>query len=234
LERILDWATTSNYRQGENPARWKGHLKNLLPAVNQLVKHHAALPYDDVAGFVAALRAKDSTTARALEFTILTAARTSEVIGAKAEEFDLDKAIWAVPAERMKKKKEHHVPLSPRALRIVKEQLDAGDSYVFPGAGTDHGLSNMAMLNLLKRMGHKDLTVHGFRSTFRDWAAEQTAYPREVCEQALAHFTGDATEAAYRRGNLMDKRRRLMAAWTKHCQSPKRSAKVTSIRRKGS
>ena len=230
LERILDWATTSKYRQGENPARWKGHQKNLLPAMDQLVKHHAALPYDELAGFMAALRAKGSTTARALEFTILTAARTSEVIGARPEEFDLEKAIWVVPAERMKKKKEHHVPISPRALQIVKEQLDAGNDYVFPGTGTGRGLSNMSMLNLVKRIGLTDLTVHGFRSTFRDWSAEQTAYPREVCELALAHFTGDATEAAYFRGKLMDKRRRLMAAWAKHCEAPKGAATVSNIR----
>jgi integrase len=167
--------------------------------------------------FMPALRQQDGIAARALEFTILTAARTNEITGAKPAEFDLVKGIWTVPAERMKAKKEHRVPLSPRAGEIVREHLKQSGDYVFPGQKARKPLSNMAMLALLERMGRGELTVHGFRSTFRDWASEHTNYPREVCEMALAHTIGDKTEAAYRRGDLFEKRRRLMAEWAKFC-----------------
>ncbi len=232
IERVLDWATTRKYRKGENPARWRGHLKNLLPAMKKRlrVKHHPALPYEKIPGFMQSLRAQDSIAAHALEFCILTSGRTVEVIGARREEFDLEKAIWVVPASRMKAGREHRVPLSPRAVKIVKAQLALGDTYVFPGARTGRGLSNMAMLKFLKRIGYSDLTVHGFRSAFRDWAAEQTAYPREVCEMALAHTIGDETEAAYRRGDLLKKRHLLMDAWAKYAEQPTKSAKVSKIR----
>ena len=165
------------------------------------------------------MRAQEGTAARALEFTILTAARTQEVIGARPQEIDAEKGLWTIPAGRMKAGKEHRVPLSPQALRLLKSQ--ASSAFVFCGMKEGAPLSNMAMLELLRRMERDDLTVHGFRSTFRDWAAECTAYPGEVCEMALAHAISDKAEAAYRRGDLFEKRRRLMADWAKYCDTPK-------------
>jgi integrase len=220
IERVLDWAMTRGYRDGENPARWRGHLKNLLPALEKRnrVKHHPALPYEQVGAFMKKLRAQDGTAARALELVILTAARTGEVINARPEEFDRAKALWIVPGARMKSKREHRVPLSPRAVEILKAQQVDDAAYVFPGTKRGKALSNMALLMLLRRMGHSDLTVHGFRSTFRDWAAERTSYSREVCEMALAHVVSDQTEAAYRRGDLFEKRRRLMSEWARYCE----------------
>lgn len=225
MENVLDWATVRTFRTGDNPARWRGHLQKLLPALQKKtrVRHHPALPYDQAAAFIAELRQQQGTASRALEFLILTAARTNEVIGARPGEFDLAKAVWTIPAERMKAGREHRVPLSPRAVEIIKAQ-PKGD-YVFP-------LSNMAMLELLKRMDRTSITVHGFRSTFRDWAAETTGYPREVCEMALAHTIGNATEAAYRRGDLFDKRRRLMDEWAKFCNQIPRGGTVTPIRKR--
>lgn len=226
IESILDWATVRGLRRGENPARWRGHLDSLLPARSKVraVEHHAALPYDEVGSFVQSLHEQTGVAALALEFLILTAARTGEVIGATWEELDLKEKIWTVPAERMKAKREHRVPLSPSVLKIVAklEQLRTGD-FVFPGRAPKKPLSNMAMLQLLKRMERSDLTGHGFRSTFRDWAAERTNYPREVAEAALAHTLGDKVEAAYRRGDLFEKRRRLMSEWAKHCAQVKRT-----------
>jgi integrase len=229
IEAILDWATTREYRTGDNPARWRGHLSNLLAKQSKVrkVKHLAALAYDEVGAFVRDLAAQAGVAARALEFAILTAARTGEVIGARPEEFDLDKALWTIPAERMKSDRAHRVPLSPRAVELVRQQLKG--EYVFAGQKEGRPLSNMAMLVLLKRMGRDDLTVHGFRSTFRDWTSERTSYPREVCEMALAHAIGDKTEAAYRRGDLFEKRRRLMAEWAKHCENTKSIGKVVSL-----
>lgn len=235
IEKILDWATVRTYRTGDNPARWRGHLDKLLPRLDKRkrVKHHPALPFDDVGAFMDDLRAQDGLVARALELLILTATRTGEVIGAKWDEFDMDAALWTIPAERMKAHREHRIPLSPRAMKVLQGLLKTrqGD-YVFPGRKVDTPISNMAMLELLKRMGKTRLTVHGFRSTFRDWAAERTSYPREVCEMALAHAIGDQVEAAYRRGDLFEKRRRLMADWTKHCDTARQSGKVVSLRRK--
>lgn len=222
IEKVLDWATVRGHRAGENPARWRGHLDKLLPALKkkQRVKHHAALPFNDVNRFISALGAQDGIAARSLEFTILTAARTNEVIGACWGEFDLKKGLWTIPAARMKSHREHRVPLAPAATKLLlsvrPKHVEAGD-FVFPGQRTGKPLSNMAMLELLKRMDRNDLTVHGFRSTFRDWAAESTNYPREVCEMALAHVVSDQVEAAYRRGDLFEKRRQLMADWAKHC-----------------
>jgi integrase len=231
IERVLDWATTRGYREVENPARWRGHLQNLLSMRKKRdrVTHHPALPYEQIGAFMEALRAQEGTAARALEFVILTAARTGEVINAKPEEFDLAKALWTVPAARMKGGREHRVPLSPRAVGIIEAQPEG--EHVFPGAKEGQPLSNMAMLMLLKRMGRGDLTVHGFRSTFRDWTAERTSYAREVCEMALAHTIGDATEAAYRRGDLFEKRRRLMGEWSRYCERPSKAAKVLKIKK---
>jgi integrase len=228
LETVLDWAAVRGLRQGDNPARWRGHLDKLLPARAKVkrVEHHAALPYAEIGAFMAKLRTREGIGSLALEFTILTAARTSEVLNATWGEIDRDAAAWTVPGARMKAGREHRVPLSPRALAILTELGGGGDmEFVFPGNRAGKPLSNMVFLQLLKRMGYADLTAHGFRSTFRDWAAEQTAFPREVAEAALAHVVADKVEAAYRRGDLFEKRRQLMEAWaswcgaigTKHC-----------------
>lgn len=236
IESILDWATVSKYRQGENPARWKGHLDNLLANLSKAdrTKHHPALPWQEIGAFMALLRTQAGVASRALEFAILTAARSGEVIGATWQEIDLDKSTWTIPAERMKAKKEHRIPLSTRALEIVKELLplkseDTGP--VFQGKG-GKAFSNMAMLAVLKRMKRADLTAHGFRSTFRDWCAESVAnsFPREVCEHALAHSLPDKTEAAYRRGDLIEKRTLLMQAWADYCAKIPTAANVTPIR----
>ena len=222
IEVILDWAKTSGYRDGENPARWRGHLQNLLPARSkvQKVEHHPALPYAVIGAFIDELGRQDGVAARALEFLILAAARTGEVIGARWPEIDFDNKVWTIPAERMKAGREHRVPLAERALAILEEMKrdrPEGNDFLFPGGKPRAPLSNMALLALLKRMGRGDLTTHGFRSTFRDWTAERTSYPREVAEMALAHTIGDKVEAAYRRGDLFEKRRRLMQEWAKFC-----------------
>lgn len=222
IETILDWASARGLRSGENPARWRGHLDMLLPKRSKVraVKHHAALPYDEVPKFLVALKEQAGTAARALEFTILTTGRTSEVIGAPWAEVDLSDAVWVVAAERMKAGKEHRVPLSTRAVALLKRMKadqDADAEFIFPGGKSGKPLSNMAMAVLLGRMGYDAVTVHGFRSTFRDWAAERTNFPNEVVEMALAHAVGDKTEAAYRRGDLFEKRQRLMAEWSKFC-----------------
>jgi integrase len=225
IERVLAWATVSGRRSGDNPARWTGHLKELLPPKAKVaaVEHHDAVPYREMPAFMHLLRAKKGASARALEFTILTAARTGESIKAKWNELDLDAKLWTVPAERMKAGKEHRVPLSDSAMATLKTLPRDGD-YVFPGAEKDRPLSNMAMLELVRGMRAKGATVHGFRSTFRDWAAEQTSYPHEMCELALAHTVGNKVEAAYRRGDLMEKRRRLMQDWATYCAQPATTA----------
>ncbi len=229
IERILDWARVMGYRAGENPARWRGHLDKLLPsALNRKNReHHAALPYDLVGTFMESIRAEQGTAARALEFLILDASRTNEVIGAKTDEVDVIKGVWTIPAARMKSGKEHRVPLSPRAIEIARAQPKG--TYLFAGRDEGKPLSNMAMLELLRRMGREDLTVHGFRSTFRDWAAECTTYPREVCEMALAHAISDKVEAAYRRGDLFEKRRLLMLDWAMFCQKRPAEEKIVAI-----
>ena len=227
IEQILDWSKARGYRAGENPALWKGHLSKLLPARAKVrrVVHHAALPYGEIGEFMAALRAQEGVAARALEFDILTAARTSEVIGAPWSEINIKEKVWIVAGERMKSGKEHRAPLSARAVEILKEMKlphnpDA-DDYVFAGRSPGRPLSNMTFLMLLRRMGRRDLTAHGFRSTFRDWCAECTNFPNEVAEMALAHAVGDKVEAAYRRGDLFEKRRQLMEAWAIFCtQNP--------------
>src|SRR6185437_12322580 len=228
IESVLDWATARGYRQGENPARWRGHLDKLLPSRAKVrkIKHHRALPYAELPAFLAALRAQDGVAARALEFTILTAARTGETIGARRSEINMREKLWTVPAERMKAGKEHRVPLSNRALELIATEGIADDDFLFPGSRAGQPLSNMAMLMLLQRMGRDDLTVHGFRSTFRDWASERTNFPSEVVEMALAQSSDDKTEAAYRRGDLFDKRRRLMDAWASFCNGVARLGTV--------
>ncbi len=236
IETILDAAKARGYREGENPARWRGHIAQILPARRRLSRgHHKALPYEDVSAFVATLRDREATAALALEFAILTAARTGEVIGATWAEVDLAKATWTIPAGRMKAGKEHRVPLSSRAIEILETTKPLGGDWLFAGTATDSGgmrpkLSGMAMNMLLRRM-KVDATVHGFRSAFRDWAAECTGYAHEVCEQALAHAIQNKAEAAYRRGDLFEKRRRLMADWAEYCSGEgAATAVVTPIR----
>ena len=235
IERVLDWATVRGYRKGDNPARWQSHLDHLLPAQGATVRHHAALPYAEVATFIATLREREEVSARAFEFLVLTAARTSETLNATWDELDADRRIWTISAERMKAAREHRVPLSDRARAIILEMekvrvgaIPAG-AFVFPAGPSGAAYSSTALLMLLRRMGRGDLTAHGFRSTFRDWAAERTNYPREVCEQALAHAIGDKVEAAYRRGDLFEKRRRLMQAWAKWCSSPQPAGEVVAL-----
>jgi integrase len=233
IESILDWATARGYRQGENPARWRGHLENLLPRPSKVrrVEHHAALAYPEIARFMVELRHQEGVGARALEFAILTAARTGEVIGAQWDEINTAERLWTVPAERMKGGREHRVPLSDAALAIVAQMaaIRSGD-FVFPGGRANRPLSNMAFLMLLRRMGRGDLTAHGFRSSFRDWAAERTGFPAEVAEMALAHAVTDKVEAAYRRGDLFQKRRQLAETWAKFCAAPPAAGHVVPIR----
>ena len=219
MENVLDWARTRGFRPDvPNPARWKGHLDKLLPAKAKVrkVNHHAALPFGEMRDFMADLRKRDGISARALEFAILTATRTGEVIGATWPEIDLRAAVWTIPAERMKAGKEHRVPLPP-AVTAMLEGLPRLNSnvHLFPGRGSKP-LSNMAMLELMRGM-RPGYVPHGFRSTFRDWAAERTTYPNHVVELALAHAIGDKVEAAYRRGDLFEKRKHLMEAWAEYC-----------------
>jgi integrase len=238
IESVLDWATARGYRQGENPARWRGHLENLLPSRSKVarVEHHAALPYAEIAAFVAELRQQEGVSARALEFAILTAARTGEAIGSRWSEIDLTARLWTIPGARMKAGREHRVPLSDAAAAVLADlaAIRSGE-YVFPGARTGRPLSNMALAMLLRRIGRGDLTVHGFRSTFSDWCAEQTNTPSEVREMALAHVVGDKVEAAYRRGDLFEKRRQLAEAWSRYCAAapPETDDNVVRIGRRG-
>jgi integrase len=232
IERVLDAAKAQGLRSGENPARWRGHLDQLLPKRQRLTRgHHAAMSYTDVPAFVGELQARQATAALALEFAILTAARSGEVLGACWDEFDIDRAVWTVPATRMKAGREHRVPLSRRALKIVKAMREArnGD-FVFPGQKPGRPLSVMALEMVLRRMKINEATVHGFRSAFRDWAAECTNFPNEVCEAALAHVIENKAEAAYRRGDLFDKRRKLMEAWAAYCVTPK-AGKIIAFQR---
>lgn len=222
IETVLDWAAARDLRDGDNPARWRGKLKHLLPAAGRrAVRHHPAMPYDQISAFMAALDANASMSARALELTILTALRTSEALGLCWSEIDRQRGILTVPAERMKghlgRRLDHKVPLSSRALAVL-DRLPriVGCDFIFPGARQGRQLSNMAMLELLRGM-RPGLTVHGFRSTFRDWGAEQTNFPHEVMEMALAHTITNAVVAAYRRGELLDKRKLLMETWAGYC-----------------
>jgi integrase len=220
VESVLNWATVRGFRAGDNPARWRGHLDKLLPARGKVkpVKHQAALPYAEIPTFMADLRSRDGISARALELTILTAGRTGEVIGARWSEFDVEAKVWTIPAERMKGGREHRVPLNDRAVAILTAlpREGDGDGFVFIGARADRPLSNMAMLELMRGL-RPGYVPHGFRSTFRDWAAETTNYQNHIVEMALAHVVGDRVEAAYRRGDLFEKRRRLMGDWARYC-----------------
>lgn len=221
IEAILDAAKAKGMRDGENPARWRGHLDHILPARKKADRgHHAALPFVEIPAFMADLRGREGIAALAFEFTVLTVARSGETIGAMWSEFDLKRAVWTVPGGRMKAGVEHRVPLCPRAVEIVKTLAKAkrGD-FVFPGRVAKEPMSNMAMAMQLRRMERDDLTVHGFRSTFRDWAGETTNFPREVCEAALAHTIKNDVEAAYRRGDALEKRRTLMDEWGRYCTS---------------
>jgi integrase len=231
IERVLGYATVSKFRSGDNPARWPNHLQTLLGASPRVVEHHAALPFDETPTFVMELRGRKSLSASALEFAILTAARTSEVIGARWSEIDLKHKTWTIPAARMKAKREHRVPLCDRAIEILK-RLDRRGDFAFGSAVTGKPLSNMAMLELLRGL-RPGLTVHGFRSGFRDWAAERTHFPHEVAEMALAHAISDKVEAAYRRGDLFEKRRKLMELWSRYLAKPVaiEGGKVVSIKR---
>ena len=233
IESVLDWAKVRGYRDGENPARWRGHLDKTLPARNkvQKVEHHAALPYAEIGAFMADLAKRDGISARALEFSVLCASRSGEVRNALWAEFDLAAKTWTIPADRMKAGKEHRVPLSDAAVALLKAlPRIAGSDYAFP-APRGGALSDMALTAVLKRMGHDGLTQHGFRSTFRDWAGETTAYPREVIEHALAHQLKDKAEAAYQRGDLLAKRARLMKDWAKFCATvAKPGANVVAIK----
>lgn len=233
IESVLDWATVRKYRTGENPARWKGHLDKLLPARTKVkkVEHHPALPWLEMGAFMVKLRQQEGVAAKAVELAILTACRSGEVRGALWEEFDLDNGIWIVPPERMKAKKEHRIPLPEKAIQLLrkqKEQFPTG--YVFPGMKEGKPLSDMSLTAVLRRMELNEITIHGFRSSFRDWAAESTAYPNEMVEMALAHTIGNKVEAAYRRGDLFDKRRRMMNDWSNFCDTVIKAGEVIPMR----
>jgi len=218
IELVLNWAKIHGYRDGENPARWKGHLENVLPKPSKIakVKHHAAMPYAEVPAFMVALREKTVVGARALEWTILSAARSEEALAAEWSEIDVGKKIWTIPASRMKADADHRVPLTGQMLEILKS-LPRGGKYVFSGQAPSKRASGAVMWFLLRGMTSSGETVHGFRSSFRDWAAEQTAYPSDVIEMALAHTIANKVEAAYRRSDLFEKRQRLMEDWAAYC-----------------
>lgn len=229
IESVLAWSTVRGYRDGENPARWKGHLDQLLPAPGKIqkVEHHRAVPIDEMGSFMLALRQMAGTPARALEFTILTAARSGETRGAVWAEIDLDAKVWTIPAKRMKAGREHRVPLSESAIRILNAQSQDGSELVFPAARGGQ-ISDMAMTAVMRRMS-VDAVPHGFRSSFRDWAGERTNYPGDMAEMALAHALTDAVEAAYRRGDMLEKRRAMMTAWAAFCDQPAKAGDVVPL-----
>ena len=232
IESVLDWSAVRGYRKGDNPARWRGHLDKLLPRPAKVatIKHHAALPFIEVGQFMQQLRKDTGIASRALEFLILTAARTNEVILTQWSEIDLAKKVWVVPAEHMKAKRKHRVPLSAAAVATLEAVKGLDKTYVFPGHKRDSHLSNAAMLQVLKRLDRGGITVHGFRSTFRDWCGESTNYAAHVAEMALAHSLRDKTEAAYRRGDLFGKRARLMTDWARFCSKRMAPAAVIPMR----
>jgi integrase len=233
IEKVLDAAKAKGFREGENPARWRGHLDHLLPRPSKLARgHHAAMPYEEVAAFIARLRKRAATSALALELCILTAARSGETLGMRWSEIDLDKKIWTVPANRMKAGREHRVPLSSRAAAVLRqlEKVRTG-GFVFPGHARNKPLSNMSMEMVLRRTKIEGATVHGFRSSFRDWAGNVSNFPREVVETALAHVIGNKAEQAYRRSDALEKRRNLMEAWAAYCE-PKDSSNVVQIHKR--
>ena len=231
IEAVLDAAKAQGHRVGDNPAAWRGHLSHLLPKRGKLARgHHAAMAYANVPAFVEKLREIDSVAARALEFAILTAGRSGEIYGARWPEIDLAAKVWTIPAERMKAGREHRVPLCERAIAIL-ERLFATkiSAFVFPGQRHNQPLSHVAMAKVIERMGVEGATVHGFRSAFRDWVGNETHFPREVAEAALAHVVGDAAEQAYRRGDALEKRRALMAAWAAYCE-PKDAQNIVQLK----
>jgi integrase len=237
ISRVLDWATVRGYRTGDNPARWTGHLSETLPAKGEFTKieHHAALPYADVPSFMVQLSQHQGIAPRSLEFLVLTAARTSEVLTARWSEFDFENRIWTIPAHKMKGRKPHRVPLTKRMIEILKTlPREAGaDGIVFIGSKINTPQAKNRLSKLVTKTMGCDCTVHGFRSSFRTWAADQTAYPRELIEAALAHTTGNAVELAYQRSDVIEKRRKLMDAWGAFVASPQRpDTKVTPIRKK--
>lgn len=226
VEAVLDWATVRGYREGDNPARWKGHLDHLLPTISKIkrVQHHRALPWQDITVFMAALRQEEGIAARALEFLILTACRSGEVREATWDEIDLNARLWTIPAQRMKMGREHRVPLSVPVVKLLAS-LPRQDRtpYVFISTKIGQSLSDMSLNAVLRRM-KVDAVPHGFRSTFRDWAGESTTYPREVCEHALAHRLADGVEAAYQRGDMLQKRTLMMDEWADFCDTHRPTA----------
>jgi integrase len=234
IETVIGWAIASGHRPpGDNPARWSKHLASVLPARSRVAKvqHFPALAYRELPTFWTALSERTGPAAHALAFTILCAARTNETINARWSEIDLERKTWTIPAGKMKAEKEHRVPLSPAAIKILESvQRERDNPFVFCGTRIGEGLSGMAMATVLRRMGRDDITVHGMRSTFRDWAGESTAFPSDVIEMALAHAVGGAVQKAYQRGDLFDKRRKLMDAWGKYCTTPLKSGVVVRLR----
>jgi integrase len=230
IELILNWAKIHGYRDGENPARWKGHLENALPKPSKIskIKHLTALPYDELPNLMGKLRKEQGTSAAALEWTILTAVRSDNTLAAVWSEIDVGKKVWTIPMARMKADADHRVPLTERMIEILEAQ-SRDTNFVFSGVNPTKKLPHEAMLKTLKAIG-VSVTVHGFRSTFKDWASEQTGYANEVSEMALAHKIADAVEAAYRRGDLFEKRRRLMEDWAAYCElSGERQANVIDL-----
>lgn len=234
IENILDWAAVSKYRTGENPARWRGHLENVLANPNKIapVVHHPALPWQEIGSFMVELRTRPGTAARALELLILTGLRSGSVRGARWDEIDFDSRVWTVPADRMKSKQEFRVPLSSAALALLGSLPRTGE-LVFPGRKADSPQSDMTLTAVLRRMEREDISVHGFRSTFRDWCSESLAnsFPHEVVEQALAHTLPNKVEAAYRRGDLLAKRALLMQAWADYCMTVPTVATVATLQK---
>ncbi|MDF1679030.1 integrase arm-type DNA-binding domain-containing protein [Ponticaulis sp.] len=232
IEAVLDYASALGIREGDNPARWRGHLDNLLPKPKKVraVKHHPALPHADIADFMDMLSKRSGVSAHALRFTILTAARSGETRGMRWAEVDLENGVWTIPAERMKAGKEHRVPLSSEAINLLGPRRDNHQLVFESESKKGKPISDMAMTALLRRMGYNDITVHGFRSTFRDWAGETTSFPREVIEAALAHGIKDKAEAAYARSDLFDKRRDLMQAWTNKASPNETTTNIVALR----
>lgn len=232
VELILDWAKVRGFRAGENPARWKGHLDKLLPPRSKVskVKHHEALPYAQIPSFMRKLRTEVGVSPKALEFVILTACRVSEAVKAEWPEIDFKAKIWVIPSSRTKSGREHRVPLTDSAIKILKaQQKEATGEFIFPGWTAGSSLTDAACLRLLDKMGYGEYTTHGFRSSFKDWAAELTQFPEDLSEAALAHVIKDKTQKAYQRGDMLQRRAEMMEAWARYCSSPKTTAKVVSI-----
>ena len=235
IEAILDYAKARGWREGENPARWRGHLDHLLPKTSRIkrIEHFAALDWRKAGAFMGELRRRDGRAVRCLEFAILTAARSSEARGAQWCEIDLARKVWTLPGDRMKSGRSHRVPLSEAAMAVLRQMAAYGsDGLVFPGRNRERPLSDVALSKIVKAVSGSDATTHGFRSCFRDWAGEHTGFPRELAEAALAHITGDATERAYQRGDLLERRRRLMDVWATFLSKPMAKGEVVPLARR--